>query len=294
MKKYVVMLILFTLAGCSSNPPKKENSASSGISADSSLEVKASTSAELNLEKEDVTSPAVEKEKPKVVVPVQASQYEAINEAVRNQNDDKLFTAATQILTQTPTDVRALNAMAMYNYKKGRFDAAKYLLNKAISVNPRASELYSNLGIVQLALKERREATKSLRRAIELNASDGVAAANLGAIYVQEKDFQKGLMAMEIAYKNKNIRDVKVLNNYGLALAGTRQFEKAAEIYQTALKDGTNNKEVLLNYSILLIEDQAKFTEGLDVLNRLKFVGVSPESRNRINALENKAKAGVK
>ena len=37
-----------------------------------------------------------------------------------------------------------------------------------------------------------------------------------------------------------------------------------------------------------------KNQEGLDVLNRLKFVGTSPEMRNRINALENKAKAGVK
>jgi hypothetical protein len=37
-----------------------------------------------------------------------------------------------------------------------------------------------------------------------------------------------------------------------------------------------------------------KYQEGLDVINRLKFVGGPADTRNRIITLENKAKAGLK
>ena len=60
------------------------------------------------------------------------------------------------------------------------------------------------------------------------------------------------------------------------------------------MKEQNNNREILLNYAILLIDHLNKFKEGVDVLSRLKFVGPPSESRNRIIALENKAKAGLK
>ncbi len=214
-------------------------------------------------------------------------------DAIKSQNDEQIFRVSGQLLTQNPNDVRALNAMAMYYFKKGKVDAAKYLLNKALVANPNAGEVYSNMGLIYLANNERREAIKSFHRALDINANDGVAAANAGAIYVAERDYGKAASVLSVAY-NHGIRDAKTLNNYGVSLTAVQKFDEAASVFQAAMKEQNNNREILLNYAILLIDHMNKHKDGVEVLNRLKFIGPPSESRNRIIALENKAKAGLK
>lgn len=235
----------------------------------------------------------VEEEPQRPSVPAAPSQYAALNEAIKAQSDEKIYQAATQILAQSSNDAKALNALAMYHYKRARFDLSRYLLSKAIGANSTMAELYSNLGVVQLAQGEKREAIKSFRKALDINGEEAVAAANLGAIYVQEKDYGKAQIALEIAYRH-GVREARVLNNYAIALTAGRKYEKAEELYKTVLKDGANNKEALYNFAILLVDNMGKYQEGIEIINRLKFVGGPADTRNRIIALENKAKAGLK
>ena len=214
-------------------------------------------------------------------------------DAIKSQNDEQISRVAGQLLTQNPNDIRALNAMAMYYFKKGKIDAAKFLLNKAVLANPNVGEVHNNIGLIYLSNNERREAIKSFRKALDINGNDGIAAANAGSIYVIERDYVKAASALSVAF-NHGIRDAKTMNNYGAALTAVQRFDEAASVYQSAMKEQNNNRELLLNYAILLIDHQNKYKEGVEVLNRLKFIGPSTESRNRIIALENKAKAGVK
>lgn len=285
MKKITLTIALLALAACSSSP-KKETKTDAVASAKV-------TEAPV-VEKEQEKSVAVsepEPEKPKAaVVP---SQYTALFDAIKAQSDERIYSSATQILTQSPNDVKALNALSMYHYKRGRFELSRFLLNKAIVASPKTAELYSNLGIVQLAQNERREAVKSFRKALDINNDDPVAAANLGAIYVQEKDFGKAQVVLETAYR-KGVRDARVLNNYAVALTANGKYDKAEDIYKVIIKDNANNKEAMYNYSVLLVDRMGKFQEALDVINRLKFVGGPADTRNKIIALENKAKAGLK
>lgn len=225
-------------------------------------------------------------------IPVAGSLYDALNEAIKQQNDEQIQKASGEILTQNPKDGRALNALALVYYKRGRFEAAQYLLNKALVSNPNSSEVYGNLGTVLIAKNDRREAVKMFRKALSLNPDDALVGANLGALYVQEKDYSKALLALEVPVK-KGMKDQKILNNYAISLAAKGRVKDAADIYQRILKENPSQKEVMLNYSILLIDDMKKYQEGLDLLNRLKFVGPAPESRQVIKDLEIKAKAGL-
>jgi len=225
--------------------------------------------------------------------PSQAVTQGTLVDAIKSQNDEQIFRVSGQLLTQNPNDVKAMNAMAMYYFKKGRIDASKYLLNKAISVNANAGEAYSNIGLIHLANNEPREAIKAFRKALDLNSNDSIAAANAGSIYVAEKDYNKAVSVLSVAY-NGGVRDAKTMNNYAVALTAVGKFDDANSIYQAAMKEQNNNREILLNYAILLIDHKNKYKEGMDVLNRLKFVGPPSESRNRIIALETKAKAGLK
>ncbi len=288
MKKLNLTLTLMTfaaLSACSSSPKKETKDAVSSAKVTEAPVV----------QKEEPAAPVAaqepEPEKPKAsVVP---SQYAALNEAIKAQSDDRIYSTATHILTQSPNDVKALNALSMYHYKKGRFELSRYLLTKAIVASSKTAELYSNLGIVQLAQNERREAVKSFRKALEIENDDPVAAANLGAIYVQDKDYAKAGIVLETAYR-KGVRDARVLNNYAIALSATGKMDKAEDLYKNILKDSPNNKESMYNYAILLVERMGKYQEGLDLINRLKFVGGPADTRNKIIALETKAKAGLK
>ena len=272
---------LLVLAGCSSSETKTDkDSSSAAMSAPS--EVHEGRGAE-----ESIAAPAA----PRAMTPAVAAS--ALSQAVQSQNDDQIYKVATGILSQNPNDLRALNTLGLYHFRKNHLEAAQMMFARALKVDPNAGEVHSNMGLTYLAQKEKRDAIKSFRKSLELNPNDTVAAANIGAIYVQEQDYTKALVAMDIAMK-KGSKEVPVLNNYGIALMANGKYSQAKDAYKQALAIQSSDKNVLLNYSILLIDYLKQYQDGMDIINRLKFLGSSPEARNRINALENRVKAGLK
>ncbi|MBC7467126.1 MAG: tetratricopeptide repeat protein [Bdellovibrio sp.] len=286
MKKLILFCLSFYLVSCatSSDSPTVEDAAGSNGSEStaSAPETKSGTESAKAQKPDDKPAP------PSVAV----SMYAALNDGIKSQNDDGIQKAASEILMQNPKDIRGLNALAVLNYKKGRYEAAQYLLNKAIAVNGNSSELFGNLGLVYLAKSDRKEAVKQFRKALQVNPQDAIAGANLGSIYIQEKDYNKASLALEVPVK-KGMKDPKILTNYAITLAATGNTKEAADMYEKILKDNASNKEAMLNFAILQIEVLQKNKEGLDLLNRLKFVGAPLEARETIKSLENKAKAGL-
>jgi Tfp pilus assembly protein PilF len=182
---------------------------------------------------------------------------------------------------------------AMDEFKKGHFDIAEVNINKAIKEQPNKSDYYHNLGLIHLAKNEQREAIQAFRKGLQLNSQDAAIGAQLGAIFTKEKDFTKAEIALEIPVQ-KGSQDPNILNNYAIALTANKKTDEAEKIYEKILKANPNSRDIMLNYSIFLIDQKQKYKQGLDLLNRLKFVGVQSEARNVIIALENKAKAGLK
>ena len=303
-KTIAIFVLPAILAACATEPKEdfkqdvsKENSKAK-VEAAQEIKSKDSASTSLIEKATDSSSRTSVSEKPKTI---QSVEHAALTEAIRAQSDDKIYTESIHVLASSPHDIKALNALAMYHYKKGRYDLSRFLLGKALAAHPKSAEIYSNLGVIQLAQKETKDAVKSFRKALEIDLDDPVAASNLGAIYTREKDWAKANVVLEIAYK-KGMRDPRLLNNYAITLTAMAKYEKAEVFYKEILQENqpsataslVSNKEILLNYAILLVERMGKYSEGLEVINRLKFVGGPGESRNKIIALENKAKAGLK
>lgn len=281
LKKSILLAFIF-IVGCAS----KQKSTSE---AESGAQVSATT--EAISEKEATKDVEVEKEfqKTEKADPKIVSELET---AIKSQNDAVISKTASQVLMQNPTDVLALNSLAMTNYKNGRFDAAKYLLNKALTVQNEKAELHSNMGLVLLAQNEKREAIQSFRRAMQIDGRNAVAAANLGSIFIQEKDFPKALIALEVAY-NRGLKDPKVLNNYAIALFANGKQSEAGSIWARIAKDHPQFKEGLVNHIGYLVDHQKKYKDGIEFINRLKFIGVPAEIRARVSSLEAKAKSGL-
>ena len=293
MKKLTLIIISLYLFSCSSDPKQEVKVSTANELAETQISGSASEMNSAETAEQKPVEKVIEKSEVKSAPqPSAASLYSTLNEAIKVQNDDGIQKASSEILTQNSKDVRGLNALALFHYKKGHFEAAQFLLNKAIAANPKLSELYGNLALVQLAKNDRRDAIKTFRKALELNPQDAIAGANLGALYVQDKDYNKAYLSLEIPIK-KGLKEVKILNNYAIASVGVGKVKEAAEIYEKLLKENPSQREVMLNYSILLIENMQKNKEGLDLLNRLKFVGAPQEARDTIKNLEIKAKAGL-
>lgn len=220
-------------------------------------------------------------------------QQSELDRVIVEGDNEKIQKTSIELLQVNSKNYKALNSLAMCHYKKQQFEAAILLLNRALAVNPKSSEVYNNFGLIMFAKNEKKEAVNMFRKALQLNPENYLAAANLSSIYAKEKDYSKVIFSLEKFVKNgkANIFD---LNNYAIALVATGKDKEAAEIYEEILKQSPEYKNAMLNYAILMIEKQDKYKEGLDLINRLKFVGADHEARQTIKDLEFKVKAGLK
>ncbi len=278
------LILALGVSGCATGDRSNDVAAGEG-SSDTITPVEATTAPQ-----NEVYTPPAGATAPKASTP-QAT--DAMNQAYRKQDWDGLQKTATQILSQNSNDAKALASLGMVNAHKGKNLAAMYFFNKSLQVQPNQPEVYTNIGMVQLSMKERREALKSFKKALEVGAADGIAAANLGSIYATEGDYFKALPVLDRAVKS-GVKDTRVYNNYGVSLAANGRYEEAKEIYEQAIKLGASNREAHFNLAILYIDHLNNPKAGLDMLGKLRFLGLGEGMRDRINSLENKAKAGIK
>ncbi|MGZ3726479.1 MAG: tetratricopeptide repeat protein [Pseudobdellovibrio sp.] len=220
-------------------------------------------------------------------------KYDALNAAIAANNDEKIKAAAIEVLQSNSKDTKALNALAMSAFRKGHTDAAVLILEKVLTIDPKSSSASSNMGLISLSRNEKHDAIESFKKALEFDPNNAVAAMNLGSIYIKENDYAKTVIALDQTVSNGKA-DENSMNNYAIALAATGKAQAAADIYEKILKKNSSNKNVMLNLAIVLIEKLNKNEEGLDLVNRLKFVGADSDARQVIKDLEIKAKAGLK
>ena len=150
LKNYLLATVCIIFAGCS----VKQKISNAGIDSNSIEDV-----SEPNQNAANVPTQKRSEETPKRKAldstPVSQTTSQLLNEAIKGQKDQDIYKYAGQALLENPSDVKALNAMALYQYKKGRFSAAVYLLDKALAQNPNSAEVHSNLEIGRASCRER-------------------------------------------------------------------------------------------------------------------------------------------
>ncbi len=281
---FIVLFATLILAGCSSKQKAADSDESAAAADISPSGVTLRDDGDSDAPKNSTSKPAKKTD---------ATQNEILTQAIQSGNVEQIQNSSQLILKDNPGDYRALNAMGIISSQKGKQNLAVYYFSKALEARPNGAEALGNLGTLELSRNETRKGIQFLRKSIAQPSGNARAAATLGSFYIKQKDYHKAATVLEMAYQ-KGMRDSAVTNNYGAALMGIGANDKALEVLKTSLKANPNQKEALLNISILLIENMKKPSEGLEYLNKLKFMGGGPESRNRINILENKANPGLK
>jgi tetratricopeptide (TPR) repeat protein len=247
------------------------------------------TGVEMNLEESgsdgQSTSP------PPVAVPTPTLDAR-LDQAVKDKDDARIQSVATEILSANPRSIRALMALSALNLKRGKLEASEIFLKRVLKVNPNHPGANNNLGLIYLQQNNDADAIRAFKTGLRGDSRNAIIGGNLGSLYVKAKDYQKALIALEGPIQ-KSTTEFGVWNNYAISLYHTGKKDEAEKIYEKLLKQNPSSRDIMLNYSVLLIDGQNKFKQGLDLINRLKFVGIPAESRNLIKDLENKAKLGL-
>lgn len=208
-------------------------------------------------------------------------------------DDQAIRSEAEKLQVANPNDVKLFNVIAMSYYRSQAYENAQFNLNKALQIQPNSIESLINLSLVQLAKGEKRNALLTLKKASNLKAEHPEVNAMLGMIYLQAKDYQKAQIAYDMVYKS-GLKSSAIANNYAASLVGVKKYDQADIVYKEALSADQNNKEILFNYSIFLIEQLKRNQEGVDLLTKLKYLGPEPEMNDKINSLENLINGQVK
>lgn len=228
-----------------------------------------------------------------VVSPQKEEKYAKLYKSISENRQFDIKSSSIEFLRANSSDYVALNSLAMYYYNIKQYEASILLLKKALTVKPNLSAIYNNLGLVELQKNNNRSALMMFRRALELDPQNVIAASNSGAIYIKNKDFLRALDSFN-KLTDKSKMDIDSRNNYAIALMATGKHAEAAEIFSSILSKKSEHQYALQNYAILLIDKMGNYKQGLDLINRLKFVTSDEESQKLIKNLEIKAKAGLK
>jgi len=162
-----------------------------------------------------------------------------VDDAIKNYED---------AVDEKKADSTLYANMAFAYYKKNDFRKSVEYLQKALSQLPAdkqgegakpvggtsAAEIYKNLGLAYLGLRNFEEAAKNMEKACQLQPSiDGYK--RLGEIYFEQRNWEKcSATLLNIAQTRK--KDPNIMGMLGIALSNQNQPEKALFIFNEGLK----------------------------------------------------------
>lgn len=183
------------------------------------------------------------------------------------QNAKACFLA---VLQENPDHSDALHCLGSIDLKQGRFEAAEFLVRKAISANPMHAGYYGTLASILTGQRKIAEAIKVYHEGLRLNADLPVLHDGLGLLHCESGNLQAAaecfLKALEIDPNNAG-----VYNNLGRTLNNMGKISEAADVFRRAVKlqphfaDAHNNLGHVLRAQGKLEKARACFDRAVEL-----------------------------
>lgn len=145
-------------------------------------------------------------------------------------------------LESEPFNYKLIVDIADYysNYETSN-DKAEYYYNLALNIRNNDDTLYKKIADLNMRDNNIEEAINNLKNAIEANEENGDYYRILGAIYLNNEDYEEGIKFTRKAYEI-NSEDVKALNNAAwYYLFVENNIERSYENIKSAFNDITNS-----------------------------------------------------
>ncbi len=135
------------------------------------------------------------------------------------------------VVTKSPRKARPYDNLGAAYLKAGRYEEARVILEKALSINPQAVTTYINLAEVAMKEDELKQAENYLIKALKNNPSSGIALNNLGVIFLKMGDLEQAkgkflqTLALNKGYIQPRLNLAEVYIREGV-------FDKAISLYE--------------------------------------------------------------
>ncbi len=150
---------------------------------------------------------------------------------------------------------------AAESIQKNQLDVAKLYLVQLQKIDPKNSEAYRYLGVINAKMKNYSEALIMLNKAIEINPNNAIAYSNRGNVLRFLKNSEDAIKDYQIAIKkNKNYPDT--YTNLGNALRDKRLLQEALVSHTKAIQLDQTNADYWSNRGLTLFE-MKKYEEAL-------------------------------
>lgn len=211
--------------------------------------------------------------------------------AISKKDFSGLAQIAKTVLEKAPNAADGYQLQAEVDAANNDATSAKEHLEKAISLNPRNSLFYVQLGQLHMALHQYADAEKTLNEALQIDPQQTMALQGLAQIYLSEKQPQKAmqlaqdtvakfpqngrahLILGELAVAQNNLElaepeltkaaqqlpnDVSVYSNLGSVQVSRNEIPQAEATYQSAVRN--NPKDPGAYWLLATIQEKEKKT----------------------------------
>jgi tetratricopeptide (TPR) repeat protein len=132
----------------------------------------------------------------------------------------------------SPDSPEALNTLGMLLYSLGHVEAARERFEEILALDGQAAYARTNLCHAALMAGEQVRALEECRAALAIDPSSAAARNNLGLVYAASGRWDEAAVSFLMATTDEAIGRY----NLGVALMGGREYLRAAEAFETALR----------------------------------------------------------
>jgi Tfp pilus assembly protein PilF len=159
----------------------------------------------------------------------------------------------TRVLHEDPNSAIGHSGMANVMYKQGRVDEGLEHSRRAVTLAPKFSQAYNDVGVGLATRGELDEAAAAYREAIALDSAYEEPVNNLGVVLVRQGDIDAGIQDYRRALSmNPDYADAHV--NWGNALVRAHRPADAIQHYQEALAIRPQEADAHFNWGVALAQ----------------------------------------
>lgn len=171
-----------------------------------------------------------------------------------------------------PKNFQTYHALGIAYSMTGDIDKAEYYFRKVISLNPAYGPSHNLLGVILTEKGKYEEAEKEFKRALEDVAypTKEVVHLNMAKLYLKKGEKMKALASLDLALAaNKNYAPAYALKGFIFAEGG--EYDKAEELYKTALEKDRDNPRLLFALAEIY-EKEGKVEEAKGTYSKILVV----------------------
>jgi tetratricopeptide (TPR) repeat protein len=180
----------------------------------------------------------------------------ALELVLKEYEGGRLAAAASicsHIIAAKPRLAAAQNLMGIVLNAQGKRKEAAKSLQRAVNLAPKNALFLANLGEVQRLRGKLPEAMAALTQAVRISPKAAQAHNNLGIVHFERKEYKLAIESYQRALL-ANKRFAEAHNNIGNALRALGRRDEAIDSYRKALKLRDNYAEAYNNMAIVLRE----------------------------------------